>query len=47
MSIPTLSNARLGYSWLDGVPGKIKFEDNRMVLGVNTKAFTLADKVGF
>ncbi len=47
MTIPVLSNARLGYSWLDGVPGKIRFEDNRMVLGTDTRAFTLADTVGF
>ena len=47
MTIPVLSNARLGYSWLDGVPGKIRFEDNRMVLGTDTRAFTLADRVGF
>jgi hypothetical protein len=47
MTIPTLSNARLGYSWLDNQPGKIRFEDNKMVLGVGTRAFTLADRVGF
>jgi hypothetical protein len=47
MTIPTLSNTRLGYTWLDGVPGKIRFQDNRMVLGLNTRAFTLADTVGF
>ena len=47
MTIPQLSNARLGYSWLDGVPGKIAFADNKMVLGVGTRAFTLADTIGF
>jgi hypothetical protein len=47
MTIPTLSNTRLGYSWLDGIAGKIRFQDNRMVLGLNTRAFTLADTVGF
>lgn len=43
MTIPTLSNTRLGYSWLDGTLGKIRFEDNRMVLGNGTHAFTRAD----
>lgn len=47
MTIPTLSNMRLGYSWLDGEVGKIRFEENRMVIGANTSAFTLADTVGF
>lgn len=49
MTIPLLSNTRLGYTWLDtiGNTGKIRFEDNGMVLGVNTRAFTIADKVGF
>jgi hypothetical protein len=47
MTIPALSNMRLGYSWLDGEIGKIRFEDNRMVIGANTSAFTLADTVGF
>ena len=47
MNIPLLSRARLGFSWLDGVPGKLAFEQNRMVLGLGTKAFTLADTVGF
>lgn len=47
MTIPVLSNARLGYSWLDNEPGKIRFDENKMVLGVNTKAFTLHDRVGF
>ena len=49
MTIPTLAGTRntLGYSWLDGTPGKVAFADNRMVLGVGTKAFTLADTIGF
>lgn len=47
MTIPTLSRARLGYSWLEGETGRIAFNENRMVLGVSTKAFTLADTVGF
>ena len=47
MIIPTLSKTRLGYNWLDAQPGKIRFEDNGIVLGVNTRAFTIADKVGF
>ncbi len=47
MNIPVLSSTHIGYSWIDGQPGKIRFEDNRMVLGVGTKAFTLADTVGF
>lgn len=51
MTIPLLSstNARLGYSWLetDGTTGKIPFRENRMVLGEGTRAFTLADTVGF
>jgi hypothetical protein len=47
MTIPTLANTRLGYSWLDGVPGKIAYNENRMVLGKDTKAFTLGDIVGF
>lgn len=48
MTIPLLAGTqRLGYTWLDGIPGKVAFSDNRMVLGVGTKAFTLADTVGF
>lgn len=48
MTIPVLAGSqRLGYTWLDGTPGKVAFSDNRMVLGVGTKAFTLADSVGF
>ena len=49
MTIPLLSknSKTLGYSWLDGVAGRIRFEENRMVLGVGTRAFTLADTVGF
>ncbi len=46
MTIPVLAGTQhLGYTWLDGIPGKIAFSDNRMVLGVGTKAFTLADTV--
>lgn len=48
MTIPTFAGTNhLGYSWLDGMPGRIAFQDNRMVLGQGTKAFTLADTVGF
>lgn len=47
MTIPTLSRARLGYSWLEGETGRISFPENRMILGVGTKAFTIADTVGF
>ena len=48
MTIPVLAGTqRLGYSWLDGTPGKVAFSDHRMVLGVGTKAFSLADTVGF
>jgi hypothetical protein len=51
MNIPLLSRARLGYSFLDidtsRQIGKIPFSENRMVLGVGTQAFTLADSVGF
>lgn len=48
MTIPVLAGTqRLGYTWLDGERGKVAFNDNRMVLWVGTKAFTLADKVGF
>ena len=52
MTIPKLSKGRLGYTfvdsiWLDREVGKIRFEDNGMVLGVNTRAFTIADTVGF
>lgn len=47
MTMPKLSNARLGYSWLDEQEGKIRFEDNRMVLGANNRVFTIADTVGF
>lgn len=46
MTIPALSRAR-GYSWLEGEAGKIRFEENRMVLGTGNKAFTIADTVGF
>ncbi len=48
MNIPVLAGTqRIGYSWLDGIPGQVAFPDNQMVLGVGTKAFTLADTVGF
>lgn len=48
ITIPVLAGTqRLGYTWLDGIPGKVAFSDHRMVLGVNTKAFSLADTVGF
>ena len=48
MTIPVLAGTqRLGYTWLDGTPGKVAFSDNRMVLGVGTKAFSLAETVGF
>ncbi len=48
MTIPVLAGTqRLGYTWLDGTPGKVAFSDNRMVLGAGTKAFSLADTVGF
>ena len=48
MTIPVLAGTqRLGYTWLDRTPGKVAFADHRMVLGVGTKAFTLADSVGF
>jgi uncharacterized repeat protein (TIGR01451 family) len=48
MTIPVLAGTKhLGYTWLDGTPGKVPFSDYRMVLGVGTKAFTLADTVGF
>ena len=48
MTIPYFDRFnRLGYNWLDGQNGKIAFQDNRMVLGKGTKAFTLADTVGF
>jgi hypothetical protein len=46
MTIPVLTGTqRIGYTWLDGVPGKVAFADNRIVLGVGTKAFTLVDTV--
>ncbi len=46
MNIPVLAGTqRIGYSWLDAVPGQVAFSDNRMVLGVGTHAFTLADTV--
>ena len=49
MTIPLLSKVPIGYSWLEtnGTTGKIRFEENRMVLGEGTRAFTLADTVGF
>lgn len=49
MTIPVLAwtQQKLGYSWLDGIQWRVAFNDNRMVLGVGTKAFTLADTVGF
>ncbi len=48
MTIPSLSKkARVGYTWLDGIPGKIPFRANAMVFGLGTKAFTLADTVGY
>jgi hypothetical protein len=47
MTISTFGGTKMGYSWLDGTPGKIRFEDNRIVLGNGTRAFTLADEVGF
>ena len=42
MTIPRLSQARMGQSWTNVIP----FSENRMVLGVGTKAFVLADTVG-
>lgn len=52
MTIPRLSNARLGNSQLDVVPGspnlgRVNFASYQMVLGINTQAFTIADTVGF
>jgi hypothetical protein len=51
MTIPTLSNARLGYSFPDliaDVPGQqVSFSENSLVVGKNTRLFTLADTVGF
>lgn len=47
MTIPTLSRARLGYSFLDNIPGRIAFEKNGVVVGQQSKVFTLADVVGF
>ena len=47
MTIPTLSRARLGYSFLDNVPGRLPFEKNGVVVGQGSKVFTLADVVGF
>lgn len=34
MTIPTLAGTknRLGNSWLDAIPGRVAFSDNRMVL---------------
>ncbi len=33
MNVPLLNNTRnLGYSWIDGEPGKIAFTDNRVVV---------------
>lgn len=47
MTIPTMDNTtRLGYSWLDGQPGKIKFQENRVVIGKNSPVFTVVDTVG-
>lgn len=50
MTIPRLSNARLGNSQLDIVPGnpnlgRVNFASYQLVLGINTQAFTLADTV--
>lgn len=45
MTIPTLSRTRLGTSWLDGIPGKVSFSANRMVVGKENKLFNLADTV--
>lgn len=52
MTIPRLSNARIGNSQLDIVPsnpnlGRVNFASYQMVLGINTQAFTIADTVGF
>lgn len=51
MTIPTLSNARLGYSFTDIIPGEdgvqIAFSENSLVVGSGTRLFTLADTVGF
>lgn len=33
MTIPVLAGTqRIGYSWLDNTPGRVAFEENRMVL---------------
>jgi hypothetical protein len=35
MTIPVLAGTqRIGYSWLDATPGRVAFDENRMVLGV-------------
>ena len=47
MTIPTLSNTKFGYDWLDGQPGKLPFSANGVVIGKGGKVFTLADTVGF
>ena len=47
MTIPTLTRARVGYSFLDNVPGRLPFEANGVVVGQGSKVFTLADVVGF
>jgi hypothetical protein len=48
MTIPSLSKkARVGYTWLDGIPGKIPFYANAMVFWSWTRAFTIADTVGY
>jgi len=43
LTIPRLTNSRLGTSWDNSLP----FGDVRMVVGRETNLFTLADTVGF
>jgi hypothetical protein len=46
MTIPQLSSNRLGLSQIDGGL-KIPFQDNKLVIGVGTSPFTIADTVRF
>lgn len=47
IKIPLLSHAKLGYTWLDGEQGKVRFSEHRVVVGKNTPVFTLADTIQF
>ncbi len=48
MRIPTLSQyTRFGFSWLDGIDGKIRVSENQVVVGQNGNIFSIYDQLFF